>query len=377
MKILYAIQGTGNGHLARATEIIPELKKIGETHILVSGIQSDISLPFRIDYNFYGLSFINGKKGGVDFFRTLLKLKLCRLFYNILSLPINNYDIVISDFEPVSAWACLLNGKKCIGLSHQNSVLHPLAPQPLKKDLFGKFILKYYAYTPIKYGFHFSSLDENNFTPIIRSGVRKAQAQKQAYYTVYLPAYSDNEIEKILSQFTHIKWDIFSKTCKVHYQKENLTFYPISIEAFTKSFVNCKGILTTAGYETPSEAIFMGKKLCVVPTINQYEQACNAEFLKQMGICVIYKFEAQQNEFMEWVKSESTLKMEFENQTERIIRKLITNYYLESKMPACNWIPNQILNTLQIKAISIKENKLITVNTSLQSNLKRIFNLKN
>ena len=39
MKILYAIQGTGNGHLSRARDIIPILQKKGDVDILVSGTQ--------------------------------------------------------------------------------------------------------------------------------------------------------------------------------------------------------------------------------------------------------------------------------------------------------------------------------------------------
>ena len=61
MKILYAVQGTGNGHITRAMEIIPYLEKKGELDILVSGIQSDIELPFKVKYKFNGLSFIFGK----------------------------------------------------------------------------------------------------------------------------------------------------------------------------------------------------------------------------------------------------------------------------------------------------------------------------
>lgn len=37
MKILYAFQGTGNGHLARAQEIIPILKKHALVDTLISG----------------------------------------------------------------------------------------------------------------------------------------------------------------------------------------------------------------------------------------------------------------------------------------------------------------------------------------------------
>ena len=62
MKILYAVQGTGNGHITRALEIIPFLQKKGDLDILISGIQSDIELPFEVKYRFKGLSFIFGKK---------------------------------------------------------------------------------------------------------------------------------------------------------------------------------------------------------------------------------------------------------------------------------------------------------------------------
>ena len=62
MKILYAIQGTGNGHLSRARDIIPILQKNGELDILVSGIQTDVALPYPVKYKFKGLSFIFGKK---------------------------------------------------------------------------------------------------------------------------------------------------------------------------------------------------------------------------------------------------------------------------------------------------------------------------
>ena len=39
MKILYAVQGTGNGHFSRAQDVIPLLKKKAQVDILVSGTQ--------------------------------------------------------------------------------------------------------------------------------------------------------------------------------------------------------------------------------------------------------------------------------------------------------------------------------------------------
>ena len=46
MKVLYAIQGTGNGHISRAREVIPFLKQQCDLDILISGTQSDVQLPY-------------------------------------------------------------------------------------------------------------------------------------------------------------------------------------------------------------------------------------------------------------------------------------------------------------------------------------------
>src|ERR1043165_2690380 len=64
MKILFAIQGTGNGHLSRARDVYPELARHGEVDVLISGIQADVDVPFPVKFKLYGMSFIFGKRGG-------------------------------------------------------------------------------------------------------------------------------------------------------------------------------------------------------------------------------------------------------------------------------------------------------------------------
>lgn len=325
MKILYAIQGTGNGHLARATEIVPILQTMGDTDVLVSGIQGDIKLPFKVDYQLYGMGFIFGKKGGVSLSKTLLKLKLIRFLIDLLSLPVKKYDLILCDFEPVTAWACKLRKVECIGVSHQNAVLHPDAPMPASKDRMGAFILKHYAPANPKYGFHFRSLDEYNFTPIIRPSIRKAIIKNKGHYTVYLPAYSDEEIIEALSVFKTIKWEVFSKHSHKEYQVGNIYIRPVSLKKFTISFTNCTGILSTAGFETPAEAIFMGKKLCVIPMKNQYEQACNAAFLKSMGIVVLKELRGNADQIELWLKQKESLYLNYPDETKGIFEKIIAN----------------------------------------------------
>lgn len=108
MKILYAIQATGNGHISRAQVLLPLIKKYADVDVLLSGTSSDLSLDFPVRYRLKGLSFVFGKKGGVNILKTLLKLDFWRFFKDVKNLELKNYDLIINDFEPVSAWAGLL-----------------------------------------------------------------------------------------------------------------------------------------------------------------------------------------------------------------------------------------------------------------------------
>jgi uncharacterized protein (TIGR00661 family) len=328
MRILYAIQGTGNGHLARATEIVPILKSMADTDVLVSGTQADLKVPFHIDYSFTGLSFIVGQNGGVDLLKTIRKMSVLQFFRDIQNLPVDKYDLVISDFEPVSAWACRLRHKTCIGLSHQNAVLHSSAPQPEFNDYFGKFILKYYSLTEIKYGFNFKPSSPAIFPPVIRAAIRNAEPTVNPHYTVYLPAYSNQQIMDVLSQIPDTEWQVFSKHSDSNYTIGNISFQPVSLSGFTKSFLSCTGLICTAGFEGPAEAIFMGKKLCVIPMKKQYEQYCNAAYLKSMGIKVLDHFTNSAPELNDWIQNSEPLQIRFPDLTVGILETILRKHCL-------------------------------------------------
>jgi len=324
MKILYAIQGTGNGHLSRAREIIPLLKQKGELDLLISGTQADVELPYTIKYRFKGLCFVFGKKGGIDVMATYRKGNLKRLYTEICSLPVEEYDLVISDFEPVSAWACRRKHKHCVGLSHQAAVIHKNAPKPSNKDLLGKAILLRYAPVSKAYGFHFAEYGEDIFTPVIRSEIRKQQSEIKSHYTVYLPAYSDKRIIRILSAIKNIEWQVFSKHSNKKYQEGNILIRPIENEAFIESLLSCTGILCGAGFETPAEALFLKKKLLVIPMKGQYEQQCNAAALALMNVPVLKSLkEKHLDKIKSWTRERQFVPVFYPDKTGEIIERVI------------------------------------------------------
>ncbi len=360
MKILYAIQGTGNGHLSRARDIIPLLQKKGELDILISGVQADVELPYPVKYKFKGLSFIFGKKGGVDLFKTYKNSRLRKLYKEIKSLPVHDYDLVISDFEPVSAWACILKKKECIGLSHQIGVINKKSPKPRKADPVGKMILKRYAPVTYKYGFHFCSYDKSVFTPVIRKEVRELEPVNFGHYTVYLPAYDDKKIVKILKKAGDVKWHVFSKHAKKAYTKNNFIVEPISNESFIQSMSSCAGILCGAGFETPAEALFLKKKLMVIPMKNQYEQHCNAAALKEMKVNVIKSLKQKHlSKIEKWIQSSDTTEVDFPDITSDIIDMIVNKHMLNKKAAA---LGNPINSWQDFKKASL--------NNFLQKNLQ-------
>lgn len=324
MKILFAIQGTGNGHLSRARDVYPELAKYGDVDVLISGIQADVDFPYPVKYKFYGMSFIFGSHGGVDIIETVQRLKLIQLIKDIRNLPVQDYDIVINDFEPVTAWACKIKKVPCIAVSHQCAVLHPNAPKPKYGDIMGKLVLKYYAPHTSAYGFHFSAFAENIFTPVIRRQIRELIPEDKGHYTVYLPSYDDNALIKHLSQFKEVKWEIFSKHNKSPFTEGNISLRPINNDAFIKSMARSAGVLCGAGFEGPAEAMYLGKKVMAIPMLTQYEQHCNAAGLIKLGVPVINMLsEKYYGDIRKWITEGKPVSVDYPDETTAIIKKII------------------------------------------------------
>jgi len=331
MKILYAIQGTGNGHLSRARDIIPVLLKNHDLDILISGSQADIELPYPVKFRFKGMGFIFGSNGGIDLVETYKKNYIKVLLSEIESLPVQDYELVINDFEPVSAWACYLKNVPCISISHQAAVLNKKAPQPKDSDLLGKAILKNYAPSDAKYGFHFKSYADNIFTPVVRRQVRDLKVENKGHYTVYLPSYDDDRILKVLQQCGDTRWEVFSKHNKQMMGFRNITIQPISNEAFIESMASSAGVLCGAGFETPAEALFMKKKLLVIPMKGQYEQHCNAAALAEMGVPVLKSLKLKNlDQIKNWIENDLVIDVDYPDNTEEIINTILAAHVASS-----------------------------------------------
>jgi uncharacterized protein (TIGR00661 family) len=326
MKILYAIQGTGNGHISRAREIIPLLQQHGEVDLLISGTQADVTLLQDVKYALHGFSFIFGKKGGVDHYETWRSMNLRRFMKDMSVLPLTEYNLILNDFEPVTAWACKRQGIESVGLSHQASFQSSRVPKPKSID-WAQLVMKYYAPATHYVGFHFEKYDDFINTPVIRSEIRNLIVSDAGHYTVYLPAIDEVHLLPILKQMPEIRWQVFSKHSQKAYTTGNVQVSPVNNAGFNQSLASCTGLLTGGGFEGPAEALFLGKKLLVVPMKFQYEQQCNAYALKKFGVPVIWGSNKDWLPILRaWINSDVLPRFDFPDETATVIASVVKQF---------------------------------------------------
>ena len=324
MNVLYAIQGTGNGHVSRAREVVPLIQKYVNVDVFLSGNNSNIELPFEVKYKSKGVSFEYDGNGGIDYLKTIRKLDIRRIRKEINEFPIADYDLIINDFEFISAWAAWKKNVPCLAFSHQVSLLSALSPKPNSLNLVGKNVLKRFAPASYAVGLHFKSYDDYIFTPVIRKDIRMLNPINAGHYTVYLPAVNETELLKVLLSISDVKWEVFSRTATNPYIERNVSIRPAQSEAFVNSLATCEGLFTSAGFESPAEALYMNKKLFVVPIKGQYEQFCNAAALEQMGVPVAWKFDENiVVELQNWIQSDKKVEVFYPDITCQLIEQML------------------------------------------------------
>jgi hypothetical protein len=113
--------------------------------------------------------------------------------------------------------------------------------------------------------------------------------------------------------------------------------------------LSCTGILCGAGFETPAEALFLKKKLLVIPMKGQYEQQCNAAALAESGVPVIKSLKKKYiAKIKNWTENTQFIPVSYPDITEEIIDQLIEENPVEKKVP---------LRSLSESIFSVKELK--------------------
>jgi uncharacterized protein (TIGR00661 family) len=320
MKIFYAVQATGNGHISRAMEILPYLERYGQVDLFLSGENNSLRLNAPVKYRSKGIGFFYTNSGSLNYADTIRKFAPLRVLREVRALPVEKYDLVINDFECITSLACRWKKVPSVNFGHQASFISEKVPRPKHKSAMGEWILHNYAKATQYVGLHFNSYDNFILPPVIKKEILQSEPHDKGHFTVYLPSFSDAVLANHFMELSDFRFQIFSKEVTQPLQSGNILFIPVQKERFNKSLIGCSGVITNAGFETPSEALYLGKKLLAIPIRGQYEQLCNAAALEKLGVTCIKTIDKNfKSIFENWINRKNRILLPLEHSTESII----------------------------------------------------------
>lgn len=324
MKIFYAVQATGNGHISRAMELLPHLSRYGTVDIFLSGANSTLELDAPVRYRSKGLSLFYTCNGGLNYPRIIRQLSLARIRKEIKELPVEKYDLVINDFDCITSLACARKKIPSLNFGHQASFLSAKTPRPDKVSKSGEWILRNYARATQYVGLHFERYDDFILTPVIKQDIFEAAPRNHGHITVYLPSYCQPELLQYFGPLKAHHFHIFSWQVQRPERHGHIKFLPVSKQGFNESMTTCSAIICGAGFETPAEALHLNKKMMVMPIRGQYEQCCNAAALERLGVKSIGGLnDGFHQAFTDWMHNYRQVSVRYELNSKAIVEKVM------------------------------------------------------
>lgn len=315
MNILFGIQGTGNGHISRSKILIHSLKnKNFNVDILLSGRNKNHYwgikefLPCNIKD---GLTFsiVDGK---VKKWKTLKNIKAKKFYNDIINIDLKGYDLVITDYEPITAWAAKKQKVLSIGISHQYSFLHDI---PMEKgNYLERFIMNKFAPVSIPIGLHWSHFGKNILPPIIPKLPKKEIEPNSVL--VYLPFENKKIIKKLLIPITDYNFKIYGHS-QILLNEYNLCWKPFDRDGFLNDLIKSEAVLCNAGFELTSEGLSLNKKIMVKAVSGQIEQVSNCKALEVLNLTTVVK-NLTSNKIKSWLDKNNSSYLPYKNVSDHI-----------------------------------------------------------
>lgn len=314
LKYLFLIQGEGRGHMTQALSLAKILRNHNhEVTRVIVGKSKRRSIPQffldKIGCNVEHLAspnFITDKKQkSVKPFRTVVYSLLRSQVY---LKSIQRIDEIVKEDQPdvIINFYDFLGGlynfskrpkAKFVCIAHQFLIAHPEFEFPPKRQLdklslrMGNKIASLGANKILALSFQqFGDAKKNKLVvvpPLLREEVTSKTPTKGEHYLVYMvnSGYA-SEVDEFHkhnpNQELHCFWD--KKDMPVTHQVDGkLTYHQLDDQKFIDKMADCQGYVTTAGFESVCEAMYLGKPVLMVPVEGHYEQACNAVDAKKAG----------------------------------------------------------------------------------------------
>ncbi|ASQ90043.1 hypothetical protein CHL67_03085 [Prosthecochloris sp. GSB1] len=325
MKILFGVQGTGNGHISRSRELVTALREEGhEVEVVISGRKEEelreieMFAPYRV---LKGLTLVT-YKGRMNYIETMFQLDLARLMSDVLTLDVSGVDLIITDFEPVTATAARLKNIPSMGFGHQYAFCYkvPMA----RGSIFERYTLLNFAPARYNAGLHWHHFNEPVFPPVIPESLYEARlvGAEAKKVLVYLPFEEVEDVRSLLEPFDSHEFYVYGKISEDS-DDGHLHYRGYSREGFLRDLRESSGVVCNAGFELPGEALHLGKKLLLRPLDGQIEQESNALAIEELAYgMTMHRLDG--DVLRSWLAKPGSEPLHF-SRTVRYVAEMITN----------------------------------------------------
>ena len=309
-KCVFIVQGEGRGHMSQSMALKEQVEEAGYTvEAVYAGCRSRGSVPgyfseffkekLKLFYSPYFLRTPNKK--GIYVGRTLL-FNLIRSIKYLLEVrrirnEINDLepDVVFNFYDVVGALALkrVKPGIKRIGIGH-HFFLHLDGYRCNKGSAWHRWLLRMHTTLVMKscdrvMALSFRELKGDSamdvVPPLVRKSFREINHQPGDRFLVYLlnEGYIFDLI-RLSREDPGFLADVFTTLTPEISLPPGIRIHPLNEEKFREMMTDCKGLITTSGFDTVAEAAYLGIPLVVVPSQHHFEQRCNGADVERSGI---------------------------------------------------------------------------------------------
>ncbi len=281
MRILYGVQGTGQGHISRARAMARALAgRHVEVTWLFSGRPRDRLFdmePFGDFLHRRGLTFTT-RAGRMRHLATIRDNNIFEFLRDVRRLDLRDYDAVVTDFEPVSAWAGRRAGIRTIGIGHQYAFGDdtPVAGH----SWLARQIMSRFAPVDEPLGLHWYPYADNVLPPIL--DLPELACDQGDHVVVYLPFEDQDEVTRLLQSFPGQRFVQYSAAID-DLPCGNVIRRRANVHGFKRHLAASAGVICNSGFELISECLQWHKPVLTKPLAGQMEQVSNALALEQLG----------------------------------------------------------------------------------------------
>lgn len=314
MKFLFIVQGEGRGHMTQAIALSQKLESWGHSVAAVcigksarreipAFVYQKITAPI---YHFDSPNFVTDEKQKSILLWKTITYNLSQIGRYHKSLAIldeqvkkHKPDVILNFYDILGGLYQLLYRPvaEYWTIGHQYLIGHPDFPfspkQPLAKWLFklntkltsiGASKMLALSFRPMA---HSGDKKLHVLPPLLRKEVRELRPSEGDFLLCYMvnPGYGQEVVHfaKVNPDLQIVAfWD--QKSVVDGYQPTpNLRFRQVNDTQFLEMMASCRALVSTAGFESICEAMYLGKPVMMVPVAGQYEQACNALDAKISG----------------------------------------------------------------------------------------------